>query len=85
VGLGIVLLVAGVATLAFGYRSNTSRYYLPGAVAVLGAIASLLSWTVNIPGPFQIKDVVAFYALFLVLIFRPAGLFGERLAAEDRA
>ena len=36
-------------------------------------------------GLFQIKDVVAFYALFLVLIFRPAGLLGERLAAEDRA
>jgi branched-chain amino acid transport system permease protein len=85
VGLGIVLLGLGLATLAYGLRSSSSRYYLPGAVAVLGGIASLLSWSVNIPGPFQIKDVVAFYALFLVLIFRPAGLLGERLAAEDRA
>jgi branched-chain amino acid transport system permease protein len=84
-GLGIALLVLGLATLAYGMRTGTQRFRLPAAVAILGGIASFLSWTVRIPGPFQIKDVVAFYALFLVLIFRPAGLFGERLAAEDRA
>lgn len=39
----------------------------------------------GIPGVSQLKDVVAFTALVLVLIFRPSGLFGERLAAEDRA
>ena len=39
----------------------------------------------GIPGVSQLKDVVAFTALVLVLIFRPTGLFGERLAAEDRA
>ncbi len=36
-------------------------------------------------GPSQLNDVVAFTALILVLIFKPAGLFGERLAKEDRA
>ena len=32
----------------------------------------------------QLKDVVAFSALVLVLIFKPSGLLGERLGSEDR-
>jgi branched-chain amino acid transport system permease protein len=39
----------------------------------------------GIPGVSQLKDVVAFSALVLVLVFKPSGLLGERLAAEDRA
>ncbi len=39
----------------------------------------------GIPGVSQLKDVVAFTALVLVLIFRPSGLLGERLGSEDRA
>ena len=38
----------------------------------------------GIPAVSQLKDVVAFTALVLVLVFRPAGLFGERLGVEDR-
>jgi branched-chain amino acid transport system permease protein len=44
--------------------------------AVLGGL--------GIPSVSQLKDVVAFTALVLVLIFRPTGLFGERLAVEER-
>lgn len=39
----------------------------------------------GIPGVSQLKDVVAFAALVLVLVFRPSGLFGEQLGSEDRA
>ena len=83
--LGTLLLIAGTASLAMARSTGRSSYSLIGAVALLGGLGSLLGWNVTIPGPFQIKDVVAFYALFLVLIFRPAGLLGERLASEDRA
>ncbi len=36
----------------------------------------------GIPAPHQLKDVIAFTLLVLVLIFRPQGILGERLAVE---
>jgi branched-chain amino acid transport system permease protein len=36
----------------------------------------------GIPGAHQLKDVIAFTMLVLVLIFRPQGLIGERLAEK---
>lgn len=48
-----------------------------GPLLILGGL--------GIPGVSQLKDVVAFTALVLVLIFRPSGLFGEQLGSEDRA
>jgi len=36
----------------------------------------------GIPAPYQLKDALAFVLLVLVLIFRPSGILGERLAAK---
>jgi branched-chain amino acid transport system permease protein len=36
----------------------------------------------GIPGSNQLKDVIAFTMLVLVLIFRPQGLLGERLTEK---
>ncbi len=36
----------------------------------------------GIPAPYQLKDAMAFIMLVLVLIFRPTGILGERLAAK---
>jgi branched-chain amino acid transport system permease protein len=36
----------------------------------------------GIPAPYQLKDALAFVMLVLVLIFRPTGIIGERLAAK---
>ena len=33
----------------------------------------------GIPAPYQLKDVIAFSMLVLVLIFRPSGILGERI------
>ncbi|HEX6386285.1 MAG TPA: branched-chain amino acid ABC transporter permease [Anaerolineae bacterium] len=53
---------------------------------VLGILESLGPSLVlagfNIPAFTQLKDVVAFLALVLVLILRPSGILGERLADE---
>ncbi len=83
--LGVVLLLVGLATLGAAVGMKRAALYMPAGIAIIGAVASFLGWSQEVPGLFQIKDVVAFYALFLVLIFRPSGLLGERLAAEDRA
>jgi branched-chain amino acid transport system permease protein len=36
----------------------------------------------GIPAPYQLRDAIAFLILIMVLIFRPSGLLGERLAAK---
>jgi branched-chain amino acid transport system permease protein len=36
----------------------------------------------NIPAPYQLRDVLAFTLLIMVLIFRPQGLLGERMAKK---
>ncbi|MGH9247823.1 MAG: branched-chain amino acid ABC transporter permease [Acidimicrobiales bacterium] len=45
---------------------------------------SLVLTGLGIPAAHQLKDVVAFAALVLVLIFRPTGILGERVG-EERA
>jgi branched-chain amino acid transport system permease protein len=55
---------------------------------VLGGVESLgpsgVLEGLGVPASHQLKDVVAFLALVLVLIFRPSGILGERVA-EERA
>jgi branched-chain amino acid transport system permease protein len=36
----------------------------------------------GIPAPYQLRDLIAFTLLIMVLIFRPQGLLGERLAKK---
>jgi branched-chain amino acid transport system permease protein len=53
-----------------------------GTVESLGP--SLVLTGLGIPSAHQLKDVVAFLALVLILIFRPSGILGERVG-EERA
>lgn len=62
---------------------------IPGAALgglFLGMIESvgppLFLEGLGIPGAHQLKDVIAFTMLVLVLIFRPQGIIGERLAEK---
>jgi len=36
----------------------------------------------GIPAPYQLRDLIAFTLLIMVLIFRPQGLLGERMAKQ---
>jgi branched-chain amino acid transport system permease protein len=36
----------------------------------------------GIPAPYQLKDAIAYTMLVLILIFRPTGILGERLARK---
>jgi branched-chain amino acid transport system permease protein len=62
---------------------------IPGAMLgglTLGIVESvgpsLVLSGLEIPATHQLKDVIAFLTLILVLIFRPTGILGERLAEE---
>lgn len=83
--LAVVLLIVGSATVLGGRSLKRKGVVVLGGAAILMGIAGVAGFTIVIPGLSQLKDVVAFTALILVLIFKPAGLFGERLAKEDRA
>jgi branched-chain amino acid transport system permease protein len=43
---------------------------------------SLVLEGLGIPAPYQLKDALAFILLVVILIFRPSGILGERLAAK---
>jgi branched-chain amino acid transport system permease protein len=62
---------------------------IPGAMAgglFLGVIESigppLFLDGIGIPAPYQLRDLIAFTMLVMVLVFRPQGLFGEALARK---
>lgn len=62
---------------------------LPGALLgglFLGLVESvgpiLILDGLGIVAPYQLKDVISFTMLVMILIFRPSGLLGERLAAK---
>jgi branched-chain amino acid transport system permease protein len=89
---GAVLLgIVGYGALVPSMRSNAWWQAAAGVVGLsLVAILIVPAWRrldlrFVIPAVSQLKDVVAFTALVLVLVFRPTGLLGERLAVEERA
>lgn len=56
---------------------------IPGAMAgglLLGVLESVMPPVLGLPT--QLKDVIAFGILVLILIFRPSGLFGEVLSKK---
>ena len=62
---------------------------IPGAMVggfFLGVVESigppLFLDGIGIPAPYQLRDLIAFTMLVLVLVFRPQGLFGEALSRK---
>lgn len=62
---------------------------IPGAMVggfFLGVVESvgpaLFLDGIGIPAPYQLRDVIAFTLLVMVLVFRPQGLFGEALSKK---
>lgn len=55
----------------------------------LGTVESLGPQTIldplGVPAASQLRNLIAFGVLVLVLLFKPAGLFGEQVGSEDRA
>jgi branched-chain amino acid transport system permease protein len=90
--LGAALAAATVALAIRRLRSGDVRgtgtslgMLVMGAFGIFAGIFVLPGSTVDIPGTSQLKDMIAFIVLIGVLMVRPVGLLGERLAVEDRA
>ncbi len=86
---------AGAAAIAInGWRllrqrriAITSRavtYMVLGSLGAIAAFTVLPGLSVVIPGPSQLKDMISFVVLIGVLMIRPIGILGERLAVEER-
>ena len=74
---------------AFGAAVLGGIGSVPGAMLggfVLGIFESvgpsLFFDGIGIPAPYQLRDLIAFTLLIMILIFRPNGLLGERLAKQ---
>ncbi len=53
-----------------------------GPILFLEGLRIPTIYPTGIPAPYQLKDVIAFTMLVMVLIFRPSGILGERLAGK---
>ncbi|MDA8052460.1 MAG: branched-chain amino acid ABC transporter permease [Rhodospirillales bacterium] len=74
---------------AFGAAVLGGIGNIPGAVLggfFLGLVESvgptLVLDGLGIPAPYQLRDVIAYTLLIMVLIFRPEGILGERMARK---
>jgi branched-chain amino acid transport system permease protein len=94
VWLGILVAALSLFGLVWGLRIVRSAtpgrlggglgYVFFGAIGVILGVLVLPGSTVTIPGASQLKDMIAFLVLIGVLMIRPIGLLGERLAVEER-
>jgi branched-chain amino acid transport system permease protein len=75
--MGRSIELKGLAVIILGGMGS-----IPGAI--LGGLAFGLSevLTVAVTGTSNLRDAVAFTVLFLILVFRPSGIFGRRHARE---
>ena len=70
----------------WGVKIKYIREEIPmGTAGALLGIFVFPGFSATIPGASQLKDMIAFVVLIGVLMVRPAGLLGERLAVEERA
>ncbi len=81
---GLIRGVAIVRSAVPGRLGAGLGYVVFGAVGLVLGLVVLPGESVIIPGAAQLKDMIAFVVLIGVLMIRPAGLLGERLAVEDR-
>lgn len=82
--MGFIPGIKAFTAAVFGGIGN-----VPGAMAgglILGLAESLgpnlFLDGLGIPAPYQLRDVIGFTMLVLILIFRPSGILGERLAQK---
>ena len=79
-GMGILPGIKAFTAAVLGGIGNVAGAMVGGVlIGILENVGpSLLLFGFGVPSPNQLRDVVAFSVLVLVLIFRPTGLFGRK-------
>ena len=86
---GVVYGILRLINFAHGDITMAGIGNIPGAMVggfFLGVVESvgpaLFLDGIGITAPYQLRDLIAFTLLVMVLIFRPQGILGERLASQ---
>ena len=80
--MGFIPGIKAFTAAVLGGIGNVPGAFLGGLIlGVLESVGpSLFLDGMGIPAPYQLKDVIAFIILVFILIFRPSGILGERMA-----
>jgi branched-chain amino acid transport system permease protein len=80
--MGFIPGIKAFTAAVLGGIGNVPGAFMGGLLlGVLESVGpSLFLDGMGIPAPYQLKDVIAFVILVFILIFRPSGILGERMA-----
>jgi branched-chain amino acid transport system permease protein len=76
IGMGSTIALKAFAATIIGGFGDVAGAIVGGII--IGLIESFAAYYISVP----YKDAYAFMALFLVLLFRPQGIFGERVSEK---
>jgi branched-chain amino acid transport system permease protein len=76
IGMGSTIALKAFAATIIGGFGDVAGAIVGGII--IGLIESFAAYYISVP----YKDAYAFLALFLVLLFRPQGIFGERVSEK---
>jgi len=76
IGMGSIIALKAFAATIIGGFGDVAGAIVGGII--IGVIESFAAYYISVP----YKDAYAFLALFLVLLFRPQGIFGEKVSEK---
>ena len=76
IGLGSIIALKAFAATIIGGFGDIAGAIIGGLI--IGVVESFAAYYISVP----YKDAYAFMFLFLVLLFRPQGIFGEKVAEK---
>jgi len=80
IGMGSTIALKAFAATIIGGFGDVAGAIVGGLI--IGVVESLAAYWIPYGWGVPYKDAFAFLALFLVLLFRPQGIFGEKVSEK---